>query len=103
MLAPAALALVTTIFREGPERNKALGIWGAVAGSGAAAGVLLGGVLTSGLNWRWVLFVNVPVGILAAITAPRLLSASRTQQAKRSFDSPGALSVTAGSRSSSRR
>jgi EmrB/QacA subfamily drug resistance transporter len=96
MLAPAALALVTAIFREGPERNKALGIWGAVAGSGAAAGVLLGGVLTSGLNWRWVLFVNVPVGILAAIIAPRLLSESRASQQTWKFDGAGALAVSAG-------
>ena len=96
MLAPAALALVTTIFSEGAERNKALGIWGAVAGSGAAAGVLLGGVLTSGLSWRWVLFVNVPVAILAALLAPRLLSESRAQATRRSFDLAGAISVTAG-------
>jgi EmrB/QacA subfamily drug resistance transporter len=96
MLAPAALALVTTIFSEGAERNKALGIWGAVAGSGAAAGVLLGGVLTSGLSWRWVLFVNVPVAFLAALLAPRLLSESRAQATRRSFDLAGAISVTAG-------
>ena len=96
MLAPAALALVTAIFSEGAERNKALGIWGAVAGSGAAAGVLLGGVLTSGLNWRWVLFVNVPVAILAAVIAPRLLSESRAQTSKRGFDLAGAVSVSAG-------
>ena len=96
MLAPAALALVTAIFSEGAERNKALGIWGAVAGSGAAAGVLLGGVLTSGLNWRWVLFVNVPVAIIAAVIAPRLLSESRAQVSKRSFDLAGAVSISAG-------
>ena len=96
ILAPAALALVTAIFSEGAERNKALGIWGAVAGSGAAAGVLLGGVLTSGLNWRWVLFVNVPVAIVAALIAPRLLSESRAQPSKRSFDLAGAISVSAG-------
>ena len=96
ILAPAALALVTAIFSEGAERNKALGIWGAVAGSGAAAGVLLGGVLTSGLNWRWVLFVNVPVAILAALSAPRLLSDSRAEATKRSFDLAGAISITAG-------
>ena len=76
--------------------RKALGIWGAVAGSGAAAGVLLGGVLTSGLNWRWVLFVNVPVAILAALSAPRLLSDSRAEATKRSFDLAGAISITAG-------
>lgn len=96
MLAPAALALVTAIFSEGAERNKALGIWGAVAGSGAAAGVLLGGVLTSGLNWRWVLFVNVPVAIIATLVAPRLLSESRAQASSRSFDFAGAISISGG-------
>ena len=96
ILAPAALALVTAIFREGAERNRALGIWGAVAGSGAAAGVLLGGVLTSALNWRWVLFVNVPVAIIAVVIAPRLLSESRAQARRREFDLPGAISVTTG-------
>jgi len=96
ILAPAALALVTAIFREGAERNKALGISGAVAGSGAAAGVLLGGVLTSGLNWRWVLFVNVPVGLIAVLMAARLLSESRAQASQRSFDLAGAVSVSFG-------
>ena len=63
ILSPAALSIVTTTFRDGAERNKALGVWGAVAGSGGAAGVLLGGVLTDTLGWEWVLWVNVPIGI----------------------------------------
>jgi EmrB/QacA subfamily drug resistance transporter len=96
MLAPAALSLVTATFREGSERNKALSIWGAVAGSGAAAGVLLGGVLTSALGWRSVLFVNVPIGIAAIIMTPRLIAESRGDVANRSFDLPGAATVTAG-------
>ncbi|MBV9798563.1 MAG: MFS transporter, partial [Solirubrobacterales bacterium] len=60
IVSPAALSIITTTFAEGAERNRALGVWGAVAGAGGAAGVLLGGILTSGLSWRWVLFVNVP-------------------------------------------
>src|SRR3954447_21736210 len=66
LLSPAALAILTTTFSEGAERNKALGVWGAVAGSGGAVGVLLGGVLTDTLGWEWVLFVNVPITIVAA-------------------------------------
>ena len=76
ILSPATLSIITTTFTEGPERNKALGIWGALAGAGAAAGVLLGGVLTTGLGWRWVLFVNVPIGVLAIALVPLLLAAS---------------------------
>jgi EmrB/QacA subfamily drug resistance transporter len=79
-----------------PYRNKALGVWGAVAGSGGAAGVLLGGVLTSGLGWRWVLFVNVPIGVIAALLAPRLIDESRAEAEQRNFDVAGAVSVTAG-------
>src|SRR4051812_4372619 len=66
IISPAALSIVTTTFAEGSERNKALGIWGAVAGMGGAAGVLLGGILTEWAGWEWVLFVNVPIGIAAA-------------------------------------
>ncbi|MDQ8045721.1 MAG: MFS transporter, partial [Patulibacter sp.] len=74
---PAALSIVTTTFAEGAERNRALGIWGAVAGAGGAAGVLLGGMLTEWAGWEWVLFVNTPIGLLAAFLAPRLLVESR--------------------------
>ncbi len=96
ILSPAALSIVTTTFAEGAERNRALGVWGAVAGSGGAAGVLLGGVLTDGLGWEWVLFVNVPIGIGAALLAPRLLEESREEGVHRSFDVAGAVSVTTG-------
>jgi EmrB/QacA subfamily drug resistance transporter len=96
IVSPAALSIITTTFAEGSERNRALGIWGAVAGAGGAAGVLLGGVLTSGLSWRWVLFVNVPIGVTSALLAPRLLVESRSEDDVRSFDLPGAFTVTAG-------
>jgi EmrB/QacA subfamily drug resistance transporter len=96
IVSPAALSIITTTFSEGAERNRALGVWGAVAGAGGAAGVLLGGVLTSGLSWRWVLFVNVPIGVICALLAPRLLQESRSEEENRSFDIPGAATVTAG-------
>jgi EmrB/QacA subfamily drug resistance transporter len=96
ILSPAALSIVTTTFSDGAERNKALGAWGAVAGSGGAAGVLLGGVLTEYAGWEWVLWVNVPIGVGAALLAPRLLAESRSESATRSFDAAGAISVTAG-------
>jgi EmrB/QacA subfamily drug resistance transporter len=96
IVSPAALSIVTTTFRDGSERNKALGVWGAVAGAGGAAGVLLGGILTDGLGWEWVLWVNVPVGIGAALLAPSLLAESRSESATRHFDTAGAVSVTAG-------
>jgi len=96
LLAPSALAMVTTTFAEGSERNKALGVWGAVSGSGGAAGVLLGGVLTEYLGWEWVLWVNVPIGIVAALLAPRLLQESRREDQARTFDALGAITVTAG-------
>ena len=96
LISPAALSLVTTMFAEGAERNKALGVWGAVAGAGGAAGVLLGGILTDALGWEWVLFVNTPIAIVAAVLAPRLIAESRSGSASRTFDLAGAVSVTAG-------
>src|ERR671918_641199 len=96
IIAPSALSIVTTIFRDGSERNKALGAWGAVAGSGGAAGVLLGGVLTDGLGWEWVLWVNVPIGIIAAAITPALIGESRSESSSRAFDFGGAVAVTAG-------
>src|SRR5213083_1298333 len=95
IVSPAALSIITVTFAEGAERNRALGIWGAVAGAGGAAGVLLGGILTSGLSWRWVLFVNVPIGIAAAALAPRFLAESRAEDQANTFDFPGAITVTA--------
>src|SRR5918911_2889368 len=96
LLAPAALSLLMTTFAEGRERNLALGIYGAASGSGAAAGVLLGGLLTSALSWSWVFFINVPVGLLVIGLAPRLLTESRADLTHRHFDLPGAASITGG-------
>src|SRR5918999_3343605 len=96
ILSPAALSIITNTFRDGAERNKALGVWGAVAGAGGAAGVLLGGVLTDALGWEWVLWVNVPIGIAAAALAPSLIAESRSTSETRHFDLAGAVSVTAG-------
>src|SRR6476660_8087111 len=90
LLSPAALSILTTMFVEGKERNVALGVWGAASGSGGAAGVLLGGVLTSGLNWSWIFFVNVPVGIVVIALTPVLLKESRANLAHRNFDVAGA-------------
>ena len=95
IISPAALSIVTTTFKDGAERNKALGVWGAVAGSGGAAGVLLGGVLTDGLGWEWVLWVNVPVALIALFLSPRLIAESRAEHESRAFDVAGAVTVTA--------
>jgi EmrB/QacA subfamily drug resistance transporter len=96
IISPSALSIVTTLFSDGAERNKALGAWGAVAGSAGAAGVLLGGVLTSWLGWEWVLWVNVPVSLIALALTPGLIPESRSQSTTRGFDAAGAVSVTAG-------
>src|SRR5438067_1391852 len=95
VISPAALSILSTTFTEGRERNIALGVWGAVGGFGAAAGVLLGGVLTETLSWSWIFFVNVPVGVAAFFLAPRLLDESRDTTVK-SFDALGAVLVTGG-------
>src|ERR1700694_4097644 len=94
IVAPTALSLIADTFREGPERNRALGVYGAVAGAGGALGLLLGGVLTSFATWRWVLFLNVAMGIVLAIAAPRVLAAAPGRSGR--LDLPGALTVTGG-------
>jgi len=91
---PTAFALIATNFEEGPERNRAFGVFSAVAGSGAAIGLLAGGVLTEYLNWRWVFFVNVPIAILIAVAAPMYINESDRQEG--TFDLPGALTSTLG-------
>src|SRR6476469_1130233 len=96
LLAPAALSILTTTFQEGRDRNVALGIWGAASGSGGAAGVLLGGALTSALSWSWIFFINVPVGIIVMALTPVLLRESRAELGHRRFDFAGAASITGG-------
>ncbi len=96
IIAPSALSILTVTFPEGSERNRALAVWGAVAGGGSALGVILGGLLTQGPGWRWVFFVNVPIGLLTALLAPRLLAESRDEDHSRSYDVLGALTATAG-------
>jgi len=96
LLAPAALSLLMTTFAEGSERNRALGIWGAASGSGGAAGVLLGGFLTSYLGWSWVFFINVPVGIAVIAATPFVLQESYGRDGHRHFDFSGAVTATSG-------
>jgi EmrB/QacA subfamily drug resistance transporter len=96
IISPAALSIVSATFTEGAERNKALGIWGALGGSGAAVGVLLGGVLTKYAGWEWIFFVNVPVGALVVALAPRIVRESRVDVAERRYDPFGAITITSG-------
>ena len=88
LLSPAALSILTTTFREGRERNLALGIWGAASGSGGAAGVLLGGALTSALSWSWIFYINVPVGLAVLGATPFLLRESHAGLRHRHLDLP---------------
>ena len=96
IVSPSTLSIITTTFEEGPERNKALGIWGAMGGSGAAAGVLFGGILVKYLGWEWIFFVNVPVGALVLALTPGIVRESRAPDIGRDFDAIGASSVTGG-------
>ncbi|HZC41425.1 MAG TPA: MFS transporter [Streptosporangiaceae bacterium] len=92
MVAPTALALITTTFPEGPSRNRAMGVYAAMSGGGAAVGLVAGGLLTTYLSWRWVMFVNVPIGILVALAAPYVLAESERRRGR--FDLPGAITGT---------
>ena len=94
IVAPTALSLVTTTFPEGPRRNRAMGVYAAMSIGGAAIGLLAGGILTTYASWRWVFFVNVPIAVVAAIMAPRVLGESKRQTGR--FDLPGAITGTGG-------
>jgi EmrB/QacA subfamily drug resistance transporter len=96
LVSPAALAIITTTFTDASERTKALGVWSAIAASGAAVGLLMGGVFTDLASWRWVFFVNVPVGIITIALAWRYVAESRIEVEDRSFDLAGAVTVTGG-------
>jgi EmrB/QacA subfamily drug resistance transporter len=96
LMAPAALSTLTTTFREGRDRNTALGAWGAISGLAAAAGVFLGGVLSEGPGWRWVFYVNIPVCLVALVASSRLLTSERSRARLAEFDLPGAVLATGG-------
>jgi EmrB/QacA subfamily drug resistance transporter len=96
LMLPAALSLLTTTFQEGPDRHKALGVWGGMAGLASAAGVFLGGVLSEGPGWRWVMFVNLPVCLIVLVSTVRLIPGERRRAAGSGFDARGAFLVTAG-------
>jgi EmrB/QacA subfamily drug resistance transporter len=94
IMTPTALSIISTTFPEGPERNKALGIWGALGGIGATAAWLIGGPLVDGPGWEWIFFINIPFGLAALALAPRLLRESRATVTQRSYDPAGALTIT---------
>jgi EmrB/QacA subfamily drug resistance transporter len=97
MVSPAALSIILTTFAEGPERNRALAVWGAIAGAGGAIGLLLGGVIVEALSWRWVFFVNVPIGAVVLALAPRIVPESRSESGARGgYDVEGAVTSTLG-------
>ncbi|MCW3065794.1 MAG: transporter [Solirubrobacterales bacterium] len=96
VVSPATLAILTTTFKEGSSRNRALGVWGAMGAAGGTTGALLGGVLTDLVGWRWILFVNVPIGIAAAVLATRYIVESKAEGQTRHFDVAGAVTVTLG-------
>jgi EmrB/QacA subfamily drug resistance transporter len=96
VIAPASLSILTTTFGEGPARNRAVGIWGAMGGIGGSTGVILGGVLTDALNWRWILFINVPIGLIAAVLSVRYITRDAHVEHERNFDLAGAITATVG-------
>src|SRR3954454_9562266 len=96
VISPATLAIITTTFTEGHERNRALGAWAAMGAAGGTAGSLLGGLLTDLLSWQWVLFINVPIGLAAAFLAPRFVAEGRDPSRARNFDAAGAVTATLG-------
>jgi EmrB/QacA subfamily drug resistance transporter len=95
IMAPTSLSLLMTVFEEGPERNKALGVWGGIGGVGATSGLLIGGPVTEGLGWEWVFFINVPVGLAVLALCPALLPESRAPVSRRVYDLAGAVTITA--------
>ena len=97
MVSPAALSIILTTFAEGTERNRALAVWGAIAGMGGALGLLLGGALVEAISWRWVFFVNVPIGVIVLMLTPRIVPESRLNGAAQGgYDAVGALTITLG-------
>src|SRR4029450_5587236 len=94
IMTPSALSIITTTFAEGAERNKALGIWGALGGIGATTAWLIGGPIVDGLGWEWIFFINIPIGLAALALSPVLLRESRATVASRSYDPAGALAIT---------
>ena len=95
IMAPTALAMVVSVFRDPTERNRALGVWGALGGIGATAGLLVGGVITSGLGWQWIFYINVPIGVVIFLLVPALVDDSRERVTMRRFDAAGAITITA--------
>jgi EmrB/QacA subfamily drug resistance transporter len=96
VIAPASLSILTSTFEEGAARNRAVGIWGAMGAAGGSAGALLGGVITDVLSWRWILFINVPIGVIAALLAERYIAEGRNPERAQNFDLSGAVTATAG-------
>src|SRR4051812_24167567 len=96
LVSPAALSIVTTTFAEGRDRTRALGVWSAIAAGGAAAGLVIGGLLTQALSWRWVFFINLPIGIAGVLLALRYVSNSRAEERPETVDVAGAVTVTGG-------
>src|SRR3979409_45166 len=96
IISPASLAIITTSFAEGRDRNRALGVWGAMAGLGGSSGVLLGGALTQGVGWPAIFLINVPIGVAVVLLGPRLVPEGRAPGVGRHFDAPGAVRGTGG-------